>query len=118
MQQNNLETAVISDFKEYSAIIREIMQTAWFINDTSTILDRADHEDWDGKIGNPTPYYANQLRELIRTATDKQLALIERLEHLTNRRPDLSGRSLSVLDLPEYPQKISETYQNATETLN
>lgn len=117
MQQNSLETAVISDFKEYSAIIRELMKTAWFIGDTSTVLDKADNEDWDGTIGNPTPYYANQLRQLIRTATDKQLALIERLEHLTNIEPDLRGGELSVLDLPEYPKKISEYPPKISESI-
>lgn len=116
MQQNNLETAVISDFKEYSAIVREIMQTAWFICDTSKTLDKADNEEWDGTIENPTPYYAKQLRQLICTAINKQLALVERLEDLTNIKPDLSGKLLSVLDLPEYPKKISE-YQKISESI-
>lgn len=98
------ELVTIEDFAEYSAIIREFMHTTWFIADTTKILDEAD-EWFDGKTGNPTPYYANQLRQLIRTATRKQMSLIERLEGLTSTTPDLTNSDLAVLDLPEYPKK-------------
>lgn len=102
----------VTDFAEYSAVIQEIMQTTWFIADTSIILDEA--EEWcDGMNGNPTPFYPVQLRQLIRTATNKQMSLIERLEHLTTVRPELSGPSLDVLDMPDHPKKISDRTRKA-----
>lgn len=99
-------TVTIEDFAEYSAIIREIMHTTWFITDTTKILDEAG-EWFDGNIGNPTPYYGDMLRQLIRTACGKQMALIERLETITSIPPNLTAGKLAVLDLPAYPQKIS-----------
>lgn len=106
------QTITIEDFKEYSAIIREIMHTTWFITDTTKILDEAD-EWFDGTTGNPTPYYGDMLRQLIRTACGKQMSLIERLELMTSIRPDLTGGKLNVLDLPQYPKKVSEAFSNA-----
>ena len=106
------QNVTIEDFAEYSAIVREIMHATWFITDTTKILDEA--EDWfDGATGNPTPYYGDMLRQLIRTACGKQMSLIERLEELTSVRPDLTGGKLAVLDLPEYPKKVSEATSNA-----
>lgn len=102
-----VQAVTIEDFKEYSAIVREIMHTAWFITDTTKILDEAD-EWFDGNIGNPTPYYGDMLRQLIRTACGKQMSLIERLENLTSVKPDLTAGKLAVLDLPQYPKKVSE----------
>lgn len=115
MQANpapTVQAVTIEDFAEYSAIVREIMHTTWFITDTTKILDKAD--DWfDGTTGNPTPYYGDLLRQLIRTACGKQISLIERLEELTSVRPDLKAGKLNVLDLPEYPHKVSEAVSNA-----
>lgn len=115
MQTETTQTeqhVTIEDFKEYSAIIREIMHTAWFITDTTKILDEAD--DWfDGATGNPTPYYGDMLRQLIRTACGKQMSLIERLEDMTSIKPDLTAGKLNVLDLPQYPKKVSEAFSNA-----
>ena len=115
MQTETTQTTppvTIEDFKEYSAIIREIMHTAWFITDTTKILDEAD-EWFDGTTGNPTPYYGDMLRQLIRTACGKQMSLIERLEDMTSIRPDLTAGKLNVLDLPQYPKKVSEAFSNA-----
>jgi hypothetical protein len=115
MQANaapTVQAVTIEDFAEYSAIVREIMHTAWFITDTTKILDEAD-EWFDGATGNPTPYYGDMLRQLIRTACGKQMSLIERLEGITSIRPDLTAGKLAVLDLPAYPKKISEAFSNA-----
>lgn len=110
--EKTVQAVTIEDFKEYSAIVREIMHTAWFITDTTKVLDEAD-EWFNGEIGNPTPYYGEMLRQLIRTACGKQMSLIERLEDLTSVRPDLTAGKLSVLDLPPFSKKVSEAKSNA-----
>jgi hypothetical protein len=106
------QAVTIEDFAEYSAVVREILHATWFITDTAKVLDEAD--GWfDGSIGNPTPYYGDMLRQLIRTACGKQMSLIERLEDLTSIRPDLTSGKLSVLDLPKYPEKVATATSNA-----
>ncbi len=113
MQNQNIRPATIEDFKEYSAVVREILHATWFISDTTKILDEAD--DWfDGTKGNPTPYYGDMLRQLIRTACGKQAALIERLESLTSIRPDLTEgeRKLYVLDYPKGDTKVCDAFTN------
>ena len=99
-------TVVITDFKEYSAIIRELQITASFVHDTMDIL--RDSHRFDGTIGTPTPYYATQMNGLVQKAVNKQLSLMERLEDLTSVSPEQFHSTLGVVDMPTTNQKLSE----------
>jgi hypothetical protein len=101
-----IPAVAITDFKEYSAIIRELQITASFVHDTMDIL--RDSNRFDGTIGTPTPYYAIQMNGLVQKAVNKQLSLLERLEDLTSVSPDQFHSTLGVVDMPKANQKLSE----------
>ncbi|MDQ2076078.1 hypothetical protein [Marinimicrobium sp. ABcell2] len=96
----------MKDLDRFSVIVSEIMQTATFIADTATLLEGS--EGWDGSIGNLTPFYATQLKQLVRDAANKQLSLLELLEDLTTAPINNSLPLLDVLQQPKVSFPSSE----------
>ncbi|MDQ2076077.1 hypothetical protein [Marinimicrobium sp. ABcell2] len=88
----------ITDFERFSMLAMELLQTAGFIEDAAIMLEnRGAWEHWEKR---PSPYFTQQLTQLVQDAAKKQQSLLESLEDLTAEPMNSGVNLLDVLQRP------------------